>query len=413
MTLFGGILSAYFCGIFDTRRNHFRFMCSMALILLFQGAAYSFLDAGLLRQIYPFITHLPLLLVLRVLMGKWLWPSFAILSSYLCCQLRRWIALLAVAVFFRGGGPVMQEVVELVITAPLLLLLVRFAGPGIRQLSGYPLKTQCLFSLIPALYYGFDYLTRIYTDLLTSGNPVAVEFMPFVCGGAYLIFLLYYCVEEERQRELLQIQRSLDIQLNQSVREIRALRESQALASGYRHDMRHHLQHLSTCIGNGQLKMALTYISGICEEIEAQKVQRYCENEAANLILSSFAGRAGKDGVDMRIQGALPEIITVSDSDLCVLLSNALENALHACRDVAALGRTAVIDVKFYERDYRLFLQVKNSCQAGVRFQKGIPVSDRENHGIGVQSICAIVERYGGIYAFDFKDGWFLLRVSL
>lgn len=165
-------------------------------------AAYSFLDAGLLRQIYPFITHLP-----------------------------------------------------------LLLLLVRFAGPVIRQLSGYPLRTQCLFN--------------------------------------------------------------------------------------------------------------------------------------------------------MRIQGALPEVIMVSDSDLCVLLSNALENDLHACRDVAALGRTAAIDVKFYERDYRLFLQVKNSCQAGIRFQKGIPVSDRENHGIGVQSIRAIVERYGGIYAFDFKDGWFLLRVSL
>ena len=41
------------------------------------------------------------------------------------------------------------------------------------------------------------------------------------------------------------------------------------------------------------------------------------------------------------------------------------------------------------------------------------PVTDRPGHGIGVGSICAIVERYGGLYSFSVREGKFVLRVSL
>ena len=411
VSIFGSVLAASFCDSLGTRRNRWIFGCSTVLILALQGLVYSLLDAEFLRHIYPLTTHLPLLLVLCILTKQLVGPVFSILSAYLCCQLRRWIGLLVVTLL--AGGTIMQDAVELIITLPLLLFLLRLVSPVTRQLSGYPAKTQWQFVVIPALYYGFDYLTRVYTDLLSSGAPVAVEFMPFVCCAAYLAFLLYSSAEKRTHNQLQQVQKSLNIQLTQAVREINALRESQALARQYRHDLRHHLQYLSSCIENGQEEQAQTYISGICKEIEAQKVQRYCENEAANLILSSFAGRAKNDGINMTVQGALPAFIMVSDSDLCVLLSNALENALHACQPFTAAGTACTIDVQFYEREGKLFLQVTNPCGEGIRFEKGIPVSEHPGHGIGVQSICAIVERYGGIYTFLVQDGTFILRLSL
>ena len=411
VSLFGSILSASFCNAANTRKNRRIFLCSMALLPLLQGVVYLLWDPEFLRKIYPLVVHLPLILVLYLLTGKLLWPFFSILSAYLCCELRRWLALLVVAVF--SGGQMMQDVIELVLTLPLLLILLHFASPVVRPLSGYPAKIQCQFGVIPALYYAFDYFTFVYTDLLLSGDPVVVEFMPFVCCVAYLAFLLYHSAKEQTQSQLQQVQKSLDLQLNQAVREINALRESQALTRRYRHDMRHHLQYLSACIENGQEEQAQAYISGICQEIEAQKVQCYCENEAANLILSSFAGRAEKDGIGMNVQGALPAFNLVSDSDLCVLLSNALENALHACQSLAAGGKACAIDIQLYEKNGKLFLQVANPCDKPVHFEKGIPVSDREGHGIGVQSICAIVERYGGVYNFLVENGEFILRLSL
>lgn len=413
VSVFGALLSASFCDCLRSRKNQIIFWCGMALLLIPQGLVYLFWSAELRVKLYPLIFHLPLALLLYILTRKLLWPVAAILSAYLFCQIRRWFALLSAAVL--PGGAVTQELAELVITLPLLLFLLRFASPAIRQIMACPVKTQCQFGLIPAVYYAFDYLTRVYTDLLYIGEPVVLEFMPFICCVAYLVFLLYNHTEERKRQQLRQIQSNLDLELSQAVQEIDALRASQAMTVQYRHDLRHHLQYLSNCIANGQEERAQRYISSVCGEIEAQQVRRWCENEAANLILSAFAGRAEKAGVKMDVQGALPAAVTVSDGDLCVLLSNSLENALDACQPLAQAGEECVISVslRFAEKTGKFFLSVTNPCKTPVRFQRGVPVSSRPGHGIGVQSICAIVERYGGGYQFLLEDGRFILRLFL
>lgn len=409
--IFGSVLSASFCNTLNTRRNRWIFWGGMAVVLVLQALVYSIWDAEFLRKIYPLIIHLPLVLLLYGLNKRLSESVISVLIAYLCCQLRRWLSLLVVALV--SGGSMLQDAVELTITLPLLLLLLKFVSPVIRQFVSYPKKLQCQFAVIPALYYVFDYGTMVYTDLLTSGTPVVVEFMPFVCCGAYLVFLAYHSAEEEKRMQLQQVQNSLNLQLKQSVHEISTLRESQELTRQYRHDLRHHLQYISACIENHQEEQAQKYISGICKEIEAQRVECYCENEAANLIFSSFVGRARNDGITMNISGALPAFLLIADSDLCVLLSNALENAIHASKPFAAEGKAASIDVQFYEKEGKIFLQITNPCKKEIPFEKGIPVSDQPGHGIGVQSICAIVERYKGVYSFQVKEERFILRLFL
>ncbi len=411
VSLFGSVLSASFCNALDTRKKRLIFWCCALLLPMVQGILYSLWDETFLRQIYPLTMHLPLVLVLFALTRKPMWSLFCVFSAYLCCQLRRWFALLVVAIF--SGGEAMQSMVQLLLTLPLMLLLLSLVSPAVRQLAGQPARRQLQFGVIPAIYYIFDYLTVVYTDLLISGDPLAAEFMPFVCCVAYLIFLLYNSSQTQKSFQLQQAQKVLDTQLTQSVREINALRESQVLASQYRHDLRHHLQYVSSCIEAGQTGQAQSYIAGICQEIENQKVQHYCENEAANLILSAFAGRAKKAGIHMRIQGTLPASIRITDSDLCVILSNALENALHSCQELVAAGTSCVIEVQFYQRDGKLFLQVVNPCREDISFENGIPCTDLPGHGIGVQSICTIVQRHGGIYTFAVQNGNFILRLSI
>lgn len=413
VSAFGGLLSASFCGALDTRRSRGIFWLGMALMMMFQGVTYSISNAEFHRQVYPLIVHLPLLALLRVLSGKWLWPAISILFAYLFCQMRRWPALFVAAML--PEVEMMQQLAELAFTVPLLLIFLRFAAPAVRQLMEYPVKTQCQFGMIPALYYAFDYLTRVYTDLLSRGSPVVVEFMPTACCGAYLIFLLYNAAEERKRSLLRQTRDNLNLQVAQAAREISALRESQALTVRYRHDLHHHLQYLLSCIENGQTERAKGYITGICTEIESKRIRRYCENEAVNLILSAFVKRAEKTGIEMDIRGALPDAIPVSDNDLCAVLSNALENALHACHPLAAAGMVCTISVEFRFRDEdgKLFLQIVNPCREEVRFERGIPVSGRPGHGIGVQSICAVVERYGGGYTFFTENNQFILRLFL
>jgi len=58
-------------------------------------------------------------------------------------------------------------------------------------------------------------------------------------------------------------------------------------------------------------------------------------------------------------------------------------------------------------------LQFVNPCPEGIQFENGLPVTNAEGHGIGVRSICAIVEKYKGLSDFSVQEGRFILRVSL
>ena len=102
------------------------------------------------------------------------------------------------------------------------------------------------------MYYAFDYATRVYTDLLFSGSAVVVEFMPFVCSAAYLLFLIHISKEQHARLRLEELKSNLDLQVHQAVREIEALRISQQKTRAYRHDLRHHLQYITACIENEQ-----------------------------------------------------------------------------------------------------------------------------------------------------------------
>lgn len=410
--VYGMILSAAFCGITWTRGKKWAYGLSMAAILLAQAAVYGMTtDLQLLKLLYPLVTHMPLVLVLAILERKLLWPTISVLTAYLCCQLRRWLALLLTALM--SGGAEVQTAAELALTLPLLLGLLYFVVPAVRTIAGYKPAMQVRFGLIPAVGYLFDYLTRIYTDLLAQGTPAAVEFMPFVCCVAYLAFVLRSSAENERRLRLEQTQENLHLQVTQATREIASLRESERRASTYRHDLRHHMQYLAGCIENGRTEQAQAYIREVCAEIESQKVRVFCENETVNLILSAFAGRAEESGVPLRVRAEVPHFIPVAETDLCVLLSNALENALHACQRLRQTGEPCDIELVVYEKSGKFFLQMTNTCPPGVTFEKGLPVTREPGHGIGVRSICSIAERDNGMYSFSEKDGRFVLRVSL
>lgn len=409
--IFGLVLSASFCDISWNRKNKLYMAGSMLLIMSFQGFICFFTDVYFVKYFYPLITHLPLAVTLCFLTRAFLWPLISVLTAYLCCQIRRWFALFVVSVF--AGGDLMQNVIEAVITLPLLVFLLYFIAPAVRSISHHSAAKKCQFGLIPLLYYGYDYLTVFYTDLLTTDNLTVAEFMPFVCSISYLVFATHISESERVRIRLEQTQEILNLQIAQAVREIDVLRESQQKSSTYRHDLRHHMQYLLSCIENGHPRQAQDYIQKICSDMEAAKVIVFCKNEAANLIFSAFYGRAQKEGIVINTNAVIPQDIPISENDLCVLLSNALENALNACLKLRKKRLPASIDISAYEKKGKLFLQIANSCEENISFSHGIPVTSKPEHGIGVYSICTIVDNYGGMYDFSVKNGQFLLRISL
>ena len=113
----------------------------------------------------------------------------------------------------------------------------------------------------------------------------------------------------------------------------------------------------------------------------------------------------------LTVDASLPNDVAIPDTELCSLLSNGLENALHAVADLPADRKQ--ISLYCGVRQNKLLIEIRNPCAGPIAMRDGLPVSDREGHGYGCRSIRAIAQRNGGLCVFSAQQGQFLLQVML
>ena len=109
------------------------------------------------------------------------------------------------------------------------------------------------------------------------------------------------------------------------------------------------------------------------------------------------------------MEAKLPNRLAISDTELCSLLSNALENALRAVSELPEGQR----HVSLYcgVRQNKLLIEVRNPYAGTVYMQNGVPASVRgEGHGYGCRSIQTIAERNGGLCVFTPEESDVLIR---
>lgn len=118
-----------------------------------------------------------------------------------------------------------------------------------------------------------------------------------------------------------------------------------------------------------------------------------------NLICSSFANKAARLEVELTIRARLPEVLSISDTELCAILSNGLENALNAVAHLDDADRWIKLycDVKCSQ----LLIEIENPYAGSITMENGLPVTTEAGHGYGCRSIRAIVLQHGGLCTFS------------
>lgn len=376
-----------------------------------QGIFYLLMGESLLYRCYPLLIHLPLILLIWLVFHRNFYvATIAVLSAYLLCTPRKWVGTLVAS--FSHGDPLIANVTAICVTIPLLFLVVRYIAPYIIRLKYESKKTILLFFLLPLAYYILEYTFTVYTDLLYTGGPVVIDFMDsFIVLFFFILSMLsldFSNKKNEAERENL----LLTTAATQAQKEIEQLNISQKQASIYRHDLRHHMTFLQNCIAENKLDQALEYIHQICTDINNSCVIRYCNNEALNLILSSYADQAKDAGIDVRISVTATDFARFQITDLCSLFANALENAIHACQKIP-VSEKRYITLKVFEKNDRVCINIANNYVQNPVFENEIPTSHEANHGIGVRSMISVVEKYHGVYGFFTENKEFRFQASL
>ena len=407
--LFGVYMSAAFLGIRMSRKN-IAILCGFfTTVGVVSTLSFIFFGDIFTAQIYPIIIHLPLILFLTFFYKYTaLSSTISVLTAYLCCQISKWVGL---AVLSITDAEWVYYSVRIITTIVVFVVLIRYVSNAATQLMQKSREALLIFAILPFTYYFFDYATGVYTELLYSGEKVVSEFLGFALSIAYLLFLLVYFKQYEEKRETEQRSRILEMQREQYKREIETQKRSANALSLLRHDMRHFCVAISAYIDSGEYDKAKEYISDIISYVDRTATHKFCKNEIVNMILSSYENVMEENRIDFKTSICIPERLSVSDVDLTSILSNSLENAIHAVLPLETEERHITLHLR--TDDGKLLISLKNTFAEKPVLTDGIPHSSKEGHGFGTQSIRYVTEKLKGNCQFSVKDDWFILRIVL
>lgn len=407
--LFGTFTSAAFSGVPLNKKNilplsgiSFFFIAIQIYFSTTFGVDFTF-------KIYPLITHLPLILFLTFKYKRHpLSATCAVAIAYLCCQLAKWLGILAFTIV-----PVRLFLysIKCVLIIIIGFLLIRYIAPSVSIILSDTPKNVFLFSILPFVYYFFDYTATVYNDWLYSGNQIAYEFLPFILSISYLFFCAVYFREYEKKGEMERRNQLLEIQSQQSAKEISLIYQRQHELVLLRHDMRHYLQNILNYVEIGSTEHAISYIRETIGAVDNTSLHRFCQNELVNTVLSFYQGIMEEKDIQFQAAVNIEPILPCSELDFSSILSNGLENAVKAVRSLPVDERIITLSLKT-EQD-KLFLSLKNRYSETPVVVDGKPVTNEAGHGFGTESIRYVTEKLNGNCQFSVKDGTFILRVVL
>lgn len=206
-------------------------------------------------------------------------------------------------------------------------------------------------------------------------------------------------------------------QMELQQRDYKSLCQKMELGRLYRHDMRHHLLVLNGILQQGDIAQAQLYVNKLDNQLASLNQKIWCANAAINAVLTAYTQMAADSQCPLQTEVDIPEQLPYNDMSICVIIGNALENAIKACRNIPQQQRWINLQIKLTENQ-RLLIALENSCPEPVEFASdGLPRSSQTDneteHGLGMRSIKLIVENNGGLLDCHWQDQKFVLNVVL
>lgn len=205
--------------------------------------------------------------------------------------------------------------------------------------------------------------------------------------------------------------------IRQQERQIQTVLNSDEEMRRYRHDMRAHLlaiRAISDCgDGNDALKQ---YMQEVLSQLEMTRAKQYTGNNAVDAILGNLLESAEREHITVSCNTMLPTELSIPLFDLCIVLSNLIQNAIEACREVMERGQAADMKLAIYPIEDRLFIHIENPTVHEIQEKEhGLVTTkeDKRNHGIGTENIRRVVKKYGGKVEYTCENGIFTAKVCM
>ena len=176
------------------------------------------------------------------------------------------------------------------------------------------------------------------------------------------------------------------------------------------HDTRHFLYTVQNLLEHADIEEAKKLLQD-CVDAKLTK-KRFCNRAVLNVILQYYQSVCDKAGISLAVDIRGAVLSDLNDTEMTVLFGNLLENAYEAA------GNQGFIELRVdvNEHSGMTVIEEKNSYLGEIKKDKAgklITSKNKEEHGIGMQSIEKIVRRHEGVYIYDFDKNTHIFRSKI
>lgn len=294
-------------------------------------------------------------------------------------------------------------------------------------------RTELYFLLVPGTV-GLLVCLLLRTIMITIENdmpkllcdryPILSIIVPAILILSLLSIL--YAVKTFQNMIVLNREKNSRIILEKQIGSMQEhMEEMEHIYSGIRsmkHDMKNTLAVIMELAGKDETELQ-TYLSEINKGFEQLEFRFRTGNTVADVLLNMKYHEAVRTIPDIEIDAErllFSENMHIQSYDIGVIIGNALDNAIEACRKLKAEQQEAetFIRISSFTRGKMFFIEVENSFNGKVRRKKQseFPVtekSDNRAHGMGLANIKHTAEKYHGGVDWTAEGKVFMLSVMM
>lgn len=234
--------------------------------------------------------------------------------------------------------------------------------------------------------------------------PIAVAVLALaVCA----VFLVRFLMRRYADRRLDAYQRELITKHYEEVENMyRQVR-------GWRHDYKNHIQTMKVHLQNKDYALLDNYLNTLNADLMEIDTVIKTGNVMVDAILNSKLTLAKNKNINVNASASVPEKLTVSQTDLCVIIGNLIDNAIEATMECPDAGER-FIRVYIGVFKGQLYISVSNSVGGKISKHSWEYMSTKgSGHGFGLKRIDATVAKYGGFVNRQDEGDVFATEVML
>lgn len=303
-----------------------------------------------------------------------------------------------------ANDEVKEEVIGVIISKIIMIIAVNIVS---RHING---EAKDMISFKYYLFLLFVPLGSIYIAHVLFAEGITHTFSGMIAFSVLLLLNIIIFEIHDQLAEIARLEKEKVVYEQQIEIISRNTEEQKRIREEFhteRHNWNNELIVLKRCVENCDKKTILEEMDRIIKVNTDGNYVYNSGNEIVDAIINVKHIVAKEYGIVFNCKIFVPERLPVKQSDIGIVLGNAIDNAIDAVKECKNSDK--IIDIFIGIKKESIVMSVKNPYEHKlIKDRSGRYLSTKDNkgqHGYGLKSIYKVAEKYGGeVVIYDYEN---------